>query len=121
MDSEFSMRILESKYVRFENDEDPFCGVCITASDRHTTFTFDGLGLHRSHLRRIITEIDRTLAGKYDKDFHLQFNDPNLIGGEECFSPISFMIHCGQTHKEDYWEFLYESNGGYHNSGKTRC
>ena len=119
MDSDFSMRLVETKYVRFENDKDPFCGLAITASNMTTTFTFDGLGLHRSHLRRIVTEIDNTLAGKYNEDYHLQFADPRVVGGE-CFSPISFVIHCGQTHEEDHWEFLYESNGGYHNSGKTQ-
>ena len=118
MGSDFSVRLLETEYVRFENDKDPFCGLSIEASDMTTTFTFDGLGLHRSHLSRIITEIDNTLAGKHNEDFHLKFADPRFIGSE-VFSPISFVIHCGQTHEEDYWEFLYESNGGYHNSGKT--
>ncbi|MBR6209513.1 MAG: hypothetical protein IKQ69_11010 [Oscillospiraceae bacterium] len=119
MGSDFSMRLLETKYVRFENDNDPFCGLSITTSDMTTTFTFDGLGLHRSHLRRIIAEINNTLDGKYSEEFHLQFEDPNVVGGE-CFSPISFIIHPGKTHEEDYWEFLYQSNGGYHNSGKTQ-
>jgi hypothetical protein len=115
----FSIKLIESNYIRFENDNDPFCGVSITASDETASFTFDGLGLHKSHLRNIISEIDNTLAGKHDEDFHLQFDDPNVIGGN-CFSPISFLIHCGETHDEDYWEFIYEANGGYHNSGKTK-
>ena len=119
MGHEFSMKLLETEYVRFENDKDPFCGLSITASDMITTFTFDGLGLHRSHLRRIIAEIDNTLAGKHNEDFHLQFADPKVVGGK-CFSPISFIVHCGKTHEEDYWEFLYNSNGGYHKSGKTQ-
>ena len=119
MGSDFSMQLVETKYVRFENDADPFCGISITTSDMTTSFTFDGLGLHRSHLRRIITEIDSTLAGEHNEEFHLQFADPNVIGGE-CFSPISFVIHPGDTHEEDYWEFQYHSNGGYHNSGKTQ-
>lgn len=119
MGHDFSMRLLETKYVRFENDKDPFCGLSITTSDMTTTFTFDGLGLHRSHLKRIIAEIDNTLAGTHNEVFHLQFADPG-VGGCECFSPISFVIHPGKTHEEDYWEFQYKSNGGYHNSGKTQ-
>ncbi len=119
MSHDFSMQLVETNYVRFENDKDPFCGISITTSDMTTSFTFDGLGLHRSHLKRIIAEIDNTLAGKHSEVFHLQFADPRVYGGE-CFSPISFVIHPGKTHEEDYWEFLYQSNGGYHNSGKTQ-
>ena len=119
MGSDFSMHLLETEYVRFANDQDPFCGLSITASDRSTAFTFDGLGLYRSHLKRIIAEIDNTLAGKYNEAIHLQFADPRVLGGE-CFSPISFVIHPGKTHEEDYWEFIYQSNGGYHNSGKIQ-
>ncbi len=115
--SDFSIQLVETEYVRFENDTDPFCGISITTSDMTTSFTYDRF-LHRSHLRRIITEIDNTLAERHNKDFHLQFADPRISGGE-CFSPISFVIHPGNTHEEDYWEFQYKSNGGYHNSEKT--
>ena len=117
---DFSLQLLEKMdYVRFENDKDPFCEISITSSDRITTFTFDGLGLRKSHLIRIIAELDNTLAGKHNEVFHLQFADPGVIDGD-CFSPISFVIHPGNTHEEDYWEFQYRSYGGYHNSGKTQ-
>ena len=115
----FFIKLIESNYIRYEGDNDPFCGISITASDGTTSFTFDGLGLHKSHLQSIISEIDNTLAGKHNQDFRLQFADPNIIGGD-CHSPISFFIHCGKTHDEDYWEFIYEGNGGWHNSGKTK-
>ncbi len=115
----FFIKLIESNYIRYEGDNDPFCGISISASDGTTSFTFDGLGLHRSHLQSIISEIDNTLAGKHNKDYHLQFADPNIIGGD-CYSPISFCIYCGKTHDEDYWEFIYEANGGWHNSGKTK-
>ena len=119
MGHDFSMRLIETKYVRFEYEKDPFCGISIATSDMTTSFTFDRLGLHKSHLKRIIAEIDNTLAGKHNEDLHLQFADPRIAGGD-LFSPISFVIHPGQTHEEDYWEFQYKSNGGYHNSGKTQ-
>lgn len=119
MGCSFSVKLIESNYIRYEGDKDPFCGISITASDGITSFTFDGFGLHRSHLRSIISEIDNTLAGKHNQDFHLQFADPDVIGGH-CYSPISFFIHCGKTHDENYWEFVYEGNGGWHNSGKTK-
>lgn len=115
----FSIELIESNYIRYEGDKDPFCNIAITASDGITSFTFDGLGLHRSHLQSILAEIDNTLAGRHDQDFQLQFADPSVIGGHS-YSPISFFIHCGKTHDEDYWEFVYEGNGGGYNSGKTK-
>lgn len=115
----FFIKLIESNYIRYEGDNDPVCGISITASDGTTSFTFDGLGLHKSHLQSIICEIDNTLAGKHSQDYHLQFADPHVIGGD-CYSPISFFIHCGKTHDEDYWEFVYEADGGWHNSGKMK-
>ena len=66
----FFIKLIESNYIRYEGDNDPFCGISISASDGTTSFTFDGLGLHRSHLQSIISEIDNTLAGKHNKDYH---------------------------------------------------
>ena len=115
----FLIKLIEGNYVRYEDENDPFCEISISASDGSTSFTFDGFGLYRSHLETIISEINNTLAGKHNKDYHLKFPDPKVVGGD-CYSPISFLIHSEKTHEEDYWEFIYETNGGWHNSGKNR-
>lgn len=115
----FSIKLVEGNYIRYEDENDPFCRISISASDSAASFQFGGLGLHRSHLRDIISEIDKTLACEHNSDYHLRFADPHVVGGD-CYSPISFYIHRGNTHEEDYWEFIYEANGGWHNSGKKK-
>jgi len=118
MGATFTIKLKQTEYIAYSGDEYPSCIVEIYTNDMCSKFEFNGLYLCKFHLDRIIEYIDKTLNNEFEKKVHLQFEDPHILGGP-CYSPLSFEIHGHKRHELDYWKFIYNGAGGWHNSGKN--
>ncbi len=114
----FIVKLEQIEYITYEGDEFPTCRIDLYTSDAKSKFEFNGLHLCKFHLERIIEYIDKTLNNEFEKKFHLKFEDPHILGGP-CYSPLSFEIYGHKRHELDYWKFIYNGAGGWHNSGKN--
>lgn len=112
----FTIKLKQSEYIAYSGDEYPSCKIEIYTNDGRSKFEFNGLHLCKFHLERIIEYIDKTLNNKFKTNVHLQFEDPYISGG---YSPLSFEIYGHKNHELDYWKFIYNGAGGWHNSGKN--
>ncbi len=114
----FTIKLKQTEYIAYAGDEYPSCGIEVYTNDGCSKFEFNGFQLCKFHLERIIEYIDKTLNNEFEKKVHLQFEDPCILGGH-CYSPLSFEIYGHKNHASDYWEFIYNGAGGWHNSGKN--
>ena len=112
----FTVKLKQTEYIAYSGDEYPSCVIEIYTNDGHSKFEFNGLHLCKLHLERIIEYIDKTLNNEFEKKVDLQFEDPYILG---CYSPLNFEIYGHKNHELDYWKFIYNGAGGWHNSGKN--
>lgn len=118
MGTTFTIKLKQTEYIAYTGDEYPSCEIEIYINDGRSKFEFNGLHLCKLHLERIIEYIDKTLNDEFEKKVDLKFEDPHILGGP-CYSPLSFEIYGHKNHELDYWNFIYNGAGGWHNSGKN--
>ena len=108
----FQMTLKKNETSMHDNEANPCCEICVSVFKQFASFHSDSILLYRSHLDLLLEHIDKTLNKEITEEHHLHFENPTMI---DCSinSPISFLIHCGKTHDEDFWEFQYESYNGY--------